>query len=539
VPARGRIDDDGRYRHVVVGAGPAGAAAAKALVGAGERPLVLDAGLTLEDERESARRRMAQTLPADWSAADVALTRYSAQGASGAGYKRLFGSDLAFRDDGALALSADESVGARPSYAIGGLSNVWGAGVLPYLQRDLRGWPIAEEELTDAYRAVFRFVPYAAEHDELAQRYPLVAEPDGPLLRSPAAEALLARLRRRHRRLQGAGLHFGAPRLAVRVGHPAPAAGCVYCGHCLDGCPYGHIYNAAETIAALDRAGEIDYRPGLHVEQLAEQDGEVEVHARSLADGANMSVRASRVFLAAGAVSSTIVLQRSHLLPERAEILDSQTLYLPFAWLGRIGQTGREPGYTLAQAFLVLEDPAVSEHPVHISLYTYNDGLSERARAAHPLLTAPLGPALDAITRHLIIGICFFHSDDSGRVLCSVRRGAGAVRLEAVRGPSTPDTLARFGAALRRALAPVGLIPLTPLAEVAPAGGGYHYGGSVPMRTDPRAGESDTLGRPYPARRIHVVDSSCFPAVPGGTVTFPAMANAHRITTRALEQDPA
>jgi choline dehydrogenase-like flavoprotein len=526
-----------RRPYLVIGAGPAGAAAAKALLAAGRRVVVVDAGLALEPEREAARRRMAATAPEMWSPADVALTRFSANGTSGAGYKRLFGSDLAFRDDGVLELSADSDVRARPSYALGGLSNVWGAGVLPYADRDLDGWPLSASELTDGYRAVFDFVPYAAEEDELAERYPLIAAPDGPLLRTQAGDQLLARLRRHRRRLAGAGLHFGASRLAVRVGHPAPANGCVYCAHCLDGCPYDHIYNAAQTIEELRRGGLIDYRPGLHVERILEGDAEVVIEASSLRGEPGSTLRAPRVFLAAGAVSSTVILQRSGLLPARSEILDSQTLYLPFAWIGRTGATGREPGHTLAQAFLVLDDPAVCAHPVHVSLYSYNDGLSERARAAHPQLSSLLGPALDPIVRRLVVGICFFHSDDSSRVASSWDQASRSVRLQAVLNPATGAIVARFQRALLAVLGRVGLVPLTPLAEIAPPGGGYHYGGSLPMRAGPVAGEADTLGRPVPARRIHVVDSSCFPSVPGGTITFPAMANAYRIASTATRED--
>ncbi len=205
--------------------------------------------------------------------------------------------------------------------------------------------------------------------------------PDGPLLRSHAAERLLARLRANERALSRAGYHFGGSRLAVRVGHPAPQAGCVYCAHCLDGCPYGHIYTAAQSIEALRDSGAIDYRPGLHVDRISEHDGRVEVEATRLdgqsgARGEPLTFQARRVFLAAGALASTVILQRSGLLAPRAELLDSQTLYLPFLWLGPAGRSGREPDHTLAQLFLVLDDPAVCEHPVHVSLYTYNDGLT-------------------------------------------------------------------------------------------------------------------------------------------------------------------
>jgi choline dehydrogenase-like flavoprotein len=524
--------------YVIVGAGPAGAAAATALAAARRRVTVLDAGLTLEPEREAARRRMAATAPALWSAADVALTRFSAAGSGGAGYKQLFGSDVAFRDDGALELRAD-GVAARPSYALGGLSNVWGAGVLPYTESDLRGWPVSAGELGDAYRAVLSFMPYAAEEDELAEHYPLHAVPDGPLLRSQAGEQLLARLRGHAARLARAGYLFGASRLAVRVGHPAPAHGCCYCGHCLDGCPYGHIYNAGDTILALARQGLIDYRPGLHAERLSEDGAQVTVEARALRGDRDVRIHASRVFLAAGAVSSTIVLQRSGLLAERAQMLDSQTLYLPFLWLGRVGATGREPGHTLAQAFLVLDDPDVCANPVHISLYTYNDGLNERARAIHPRLSALLGPALDLINRRLVIGICFLHSDDSHRIESSVGGADGGAQLTARLNPATPAILDRLQRALLRSLAPLGLIPLAPLAERAGAGGGFHSGGSVPMRLRPGPGEADTLGRPVRARRIHVIDSACFPSIPSGTVTLTAMANAHRIAGAALVEDGA
>jgi choline dehydrogenase-like flavoprotein len=524
---------------IVIGAGPTAVAAAKALLAAGRRVVVVDPGLSLEPEREAARRRMAASTPDAWLAADRSLTRFSADGAGGHAYKRLFGSDLAFRDDGVLALAAADGVGARPSYAIGGLSNVWGAGLLPYTERDVAGWPIQASELADGYRAVLDFLPYAAEEDELAQRYPLVRDPDGPLIRTPAGEALLMRLRRHGDALRAAGYHFGASRLAVRVGHPAPAQGCVYCGHCLDGCPYGHIYNAAQTVQELRGAGLIDYRSGLHVERVCERDGQIVVQASALAGGPGVTLRAPRAFLAAGAVSSTIILQRSGLLPARAEIADSQAVYLPFAWIGAAGATGREPGHTLAQASLVLDEPAVSANPIHITLYTYNDGLTERARAAHPRLSALLGPALHSVTRRLVVAICFFHSDDSPRVASSWAQGSESVRLHPVANPATAATVKRLQRSLRRTLAPIGLVPLAPLAELAPPGGGYHYGASIPMSRQPAFGACDTLGRPAAMRRLHVVDGSCFPSVPGGAITFSAMANSHRIATAAARQQRA
>ncbi|HUH80182.1 MAG TPA: GMC oxidoreductase [Solirubrobacteraceae bacterium] len=517
----------------MVGSGPAGAATASALAGAGRRVVVIDPGLTLEPAREAARQRMASTSPPEWRPEDLALTSFSAGDERASNYKQLFGSDVAFRDDGVLPLELSEDVGARPSYASGGLSNVWGSGLLPYTEEDLLGWPLSAADLAAGYRAVLELLPFAGEDDELARRYPLFIPPDGPLLRTRAGEELLGRLRRHATVLGGSGYVFGAPRLAVRVGHPAPANGCVYCGHCLDGCPYGHIYNAAQTVSELNRGGAIEYRPGLHVDRLRETDGGVSIEATSVADGTGVHLQAERAFLAAGAISSTIILQRSGLLPQRCEILDSQALYLPFAWIGRVGQTGREAGHTLAQVTMVLDDPGVAGNPVHLTFYTYSGGVAERARSAHPLISRVLGPALEGLTRRLLVAICFFHSDDSDSVVSLWDASSGSVRLDPVSNPGRAQVIRRFTRALARSLAPLGIVPLAPFAEQAPVGGGYHYGGSAPMHGHAGLGQTDTLGRPAGCGRIHVVDSSCFPSVPGGAITLTAMANAHRIASAA------
>jgi choline dehydrogenase-like flavoprotein len=43
------------------------------------------------------------------------------------------------------------------------------------------------------------------------------------------------------------------------------------------------------------------------------------------------------------------------------------------------------------------------------------------------------------------------------------------------------------------------------------------------------------LGRPAGWRRIHLVDASVFPTIPATTITYTAMANAHRIAAAAAD----
>ncbi len=78
------------------------------------------------------------------------------------------------------------------------------------------------------------------------------------------------------------------------------------------------------------------------------------------------------------------------------------------------------------------------------------------------------------------------------------------------------------------------LLPLTPFARVGAPGSSFHCGGTFPMREHPRELETDVLGRPAGLRRVHLVDASVFPSIPATTITFSAMANAHRIATDAV-----
>ena len=52
--------------------------------------------------------------------------------------------------------------GLKPSFARGGLSNGWGASVLPYHAKDFEGWPIGLADLAPHYQAIAPVIGMAA-----------------------------------------------------------------------------------------------------------------------------------------------------------------------------------------------------------------------------------------------------------------------------------------------------------------------------------------------------------------------------------------
>ena len=126
--------------HCVIGSGPAGVACAKALLARGATVLLLDAGLEVEPDRAQFVRQCATTKPAAWSPQQRArLSGGLAADAKGVPLKLVFGSDFPYRETEEKIPWRNHGTGLKPSLALGGLSNVWGAAMLPCRERDIAG----------------------------------------------------------------------------------------------------------------------------------------------------------------------------------------------------------------------------------------------------------------------------------------------------------------------------------------------------------------------------------------------------------------
>jgi len=195
-----------------------------------------------------------------------------------------------------------------------------------------------------------------------------------------------------------------------------------------------------------------------------------------------------------------------------------------------------EPRHTLAQLFVEIVDPRVSARTVHVQIYTYHDGFAVDMRKRFGGFAPALGPAVATLSRRLIVAQGFLHSDASPTLELVMRRNGGQPRLMlAATDPSMGhSTLTQAQRRVARIARHVDLVPLTPLARVGAPGSSFHCGGTFPMREHPGDLETDVLGRLSGLRRVHIVDASVFPSIPATTITFSAMANAHRIASQAV-----
>ena len=515
--------------HCVIGSGPAGVACAKALLARGAKVLMLDAGLELEPERARIVRQFAESKPTDWPAGSVAALKGDMQpDTDGVPLKMLFGSDFPYRETESHVPWQGHRISLRPSLALGGLSNVWGAAMLPYRDADITEWPIKIADLERHYRAVAQFTGLSAGHDDLEEWFPIYCENPSTLQPSEQAARLLRNLGRHRQALREQGWRFGSARLAVRAADSPEGIGCIYCGFCLYGCPYGCIYNSAATVRTLRADPNFSYENDAIVTSLQERAGKVAIEGFNRRTHTPFLLEAGRAFLAAGVIpTAQIVLRSLSAYDRRLCLRDSQYFFLPILLARRARGVRGKPLHTLSQVFLDLLRPEISPHTVHLQIYTYNDLIGQAIRKT----LGPLGFLANSLDERMLVVQGYLHSDESQTISMTLKRDGekDCLHLQAQPNPRTLRTVKRVLRELFRQARRLGGVPLPPLLQFAQPGRGYHCAGSIPMRREPDPLESDVLGRPHGWTRIHLADASVLPSVPATTITFSVMANAHRI----------
>ena len=206
---------------------------------------------------------------------------------------------------------------------------------------------------------------------------------------------------------------------------------------------------------------------------------------------------------------------------------DSQYFLLPLLLAKRARNVRTEALYTLGQLFVEICQPRVSRHTVHLQLYTFSDIIGGAvAKSLGPLKF--LAPQLEG---RMVILQGFLHSNESSTIAMTLKKQGekDCLELAACPNPETRPTVKRVVRELLKHSRALGGIVVPPMLQIAEQGRSFHNGGSLPMRAQPGEFECDTLGRPHGWSRLHVVDASVLPSIPATTITFAAMANAHRI----------
>lgn len=521
--------------YIVIGSGPAGVSSAWALVKQGLKVTMLDVGEELETDKADLRNKLTNTSPQQWRTEDIeAYTnpRLSEK----VDTISPFGSTFLFRDpvQAFSHLEDCSSIKLKPSFAKGGLSNGWGASILPYRLEDIRDWPEASQNLAPHYQALREFMPMAGKNDDLAKLFPMLdMDLNTALPLSTQAETLLKRLQQRKQHLNRTGIYYGQARQAVAN------QGCRQCGMCLYGCPYSSIFNASQVLQKLQEHANFTYHKGIFVKKLSEIRDSVELQLIDVLQKRKFSLSAKHVYVACGVLPTTqLILNTLEHYNEPVRIKDSQHFFLPLlhTWRTPINPSA-EDTTSLVQLFLEITAQVKNARTSHVQLYTYNNLYAADMRKRFGPFAGLLKPLINSLSRRLIVAQSFLHSDHSPEIIANLkkRKNRSQLILEEEFNPETDKVIRHTQKKISSFAFRTGLLPLTPLLRKGEVGSSFHCGSSFPMSDQPRGLESDVLGRPAGLKRTFVVDASSLPSIPATTITLSVMANAHRIAMESTK----
>jgi len=494
---------------------------------------MLDAGITLEPDRAQLVAKLAKLPLEQWSEKDLAAYKGGmTAGTKGLPMKLVYGSDFPYQGAAEHLGASFENVGLLPSLAHGGLSNVWGAAMLPYADRDISDWPLRIETLAPHYAAALELTGLAGASDGLEKFFPLHSQSAAELRPSEQARQLLKTMEPNKEQLGAAGIYFGRSRVAVQVNSANSHEGCVYCRLCMYGCPYGYIYSSSQSVALFRKNPAFEYQGNVIVVSVREVGDEVEIAGYNRNTHQPLSWRCERVFLAAGAIPTTRILLKSlGAYDQTVHLKDSQYFLFPRMLPKRVKGASRQELHTLSQLFMEIMDADENERVAHLQIYTQSDLINDALSGTLGPLGKVFPPLLKNLQDRMLVAQGFLHSDLSPRIALKLSKGKGEDRFEIVgkENPAARPHVKKIVRKLLRQSRRIGAVPIPIMLKMAEPGRSFHSGGSFPMAKNPQGFQTDVHGILPGWKRVHAVDATVLPSVPATTITLSVMANAHRI----------
>ena len=365
--------------YYVIGSGPSGVACAQALLDQLLPVTMIDVGKECETDIMEKVNVLGRQSPDEWDWETVKQVQGSVMpnvvnDDPTVPTKFAFGSSFPYENSKLFGLRQAQTK-CVVSYARGGLSNVWGAAMLPYRADDFKEWPITLDEMLPHYKSVAEMLEIAGVSDDLDNLFPFHVLPKLPAPISRQATYILERMSNKRKQLQSKGFTFGRSRLAIRTEYERGGLPCQQCGQCLTGCPYMAIYNSTQTLELLNKNVNFKSLGGLVVKNVREIDKKVLITCQRVGSTEEMvEFEGDRVFLACGVLSTIKVVMTSLGVPAADLTLLYQPYFLLPLWLDKnFPDIVKERLHTLAHLFLELFNPNVSTYLVHMQVYTYND----------------------------------------------------------------------------------------------------------------------------------------------------------------------
>lgn len=508
-------------RICIIGSGAGAIGGIWNLVQRGIKPIVLDVGEMLPPEITKEVNEYRKTYPNYKGQLFNEIFNNSIEG-DNFPKKLNFGSDY-FHSNLQNHSKIDNNTFISPSYAMGGYGAAWGGAMLPISNIDLSDWPIELKDLEDGYRNITEMLNLGTNKKISSDVFHNYSEKFNQFESGINSEIIYERLKK----FNNDNFSISSSRLAF------DSQLCVNCGNCLSGCPFNAIQTFDKIIIELIKNNQIDYNGNIVVKKIKNMDGYSLIEAVEKNSLKRVEFKFKKIILAAGAINSTRILMNSlGFYNQDVKMLDSQKFGVPFLTLFH-NLNGYENQVKLPKLFMDFIDPKYSSNWVHIQISDSNYLVINKIKTLFKFTGEKIVRILSKHSSRLMIGWGGVNSSISGHFLLNLEKISNEETVLKIRSIKNDHGIRILNKMLRRFSFKIlrrGVIMFTPFKIIAPVGGGFHIGGSMPMRKDPSGIlETDLYGKNPRLPGVSIVDASVLPSLPSTTLALTIMANSWRI----------
>ena len=417
------------------------------------------------------------------------------------------------------------------SFAKGGLANAWGAGVYRFNQADLQAFPFTEEALTPYYDELTKHIGISGQADDLSQDFGTDENLLKPLNLSSFATDFFDKYNNNKDYFHSRDIRIGRPRLAVLT-EEHNGRGAFQYDNMEFFKPYNKaVYNPVYTLNELQYEENFHYQSGYLVTNYIDCEDHVEVLAKNLATDQLETFKAKKLILAAGALNSTkLVLKSNNDTDTKLPILDNPMVCIPMIDIRKIGGKLDQDDTPVAQVNLTYNGiPEMGA--IQASIYGSTGPLRSDVTFGFPLsvstnllLTKYLAPAVGVV---MVFYPGIFSANNTIKL---------TVDNELTVDYPDINVEKKAERVIMKAIRKMGYLSFEALIQYPKIGNSLHYGGTLPMRKDPKKYQTDSDGLLFGSRHVYVADGACFSSLPAKNLTLTIMANAMRIATKLKEQ---
>jgi len=391
------------------------------------------------------------------------------------------------------------------SYAKGGLSNVWGAGIRLWNFDKVEKMVNDEAGFYTSASSLLKKMGYIGDSKKLnlGEFIPPVSGPTAAGRLSSQIKAITSE------KVQV----FQTP-LSVKT---AGQNMCRSCGSCISGCPYGAIFNSGDQFDSLVSEGKIGRLEG-KVIKLSKIDDKIVVTYDH--KDIQREITVDSVYLCAGAVGTPAILLRSSLITDEVRILDSQVFYFGGFYKRK---SKAEGNFALSQLTVFEED--MYSCSLYESNYETRMRICNQFKFFGKLLRLP--KILDS---YLFLGIGFLPSKKSGRIIIEKSDSSpNTLKIRYSTNHETSRAVKEARKSISRILKvskfytlPITFFPKKP-------GLGFHSGGGLPL-----GGELvDNFGSLRSHKNIKIADASILLELHAGPHTLTTMTINHLLAQKS------